>query len=61
MRESSLVAGRKDRQIVVRVPERLYAAIEEHRRELQAARPFENITAAAATHSSRGRRMWQSM
>jgi hypothetical protein len=46
--QSALVEGKKDRQLVLRLPAALLAAVEKHRLELEAARPFERITMAGA-------------
>lgn len=48
LRESATVNGRKDEQIVVRVPPDLMTAIRDHQRTMQAARPFERVTVASA-------------
>ena len=49
MRESRLVAGKKDSQLVLRLPQELLEALKAHQAELQAARPFESVSLAAAT------------
>lgn len=49
MRESRLVAGKKDSQIVLRLPQELLEVLKAHQRELQAARPYESVSLAAAT------------
>jgi len=47
-RESRLMAGPKDAQVVVRMPTPLLEAVKAHQRKLQDARPFERITLAVA-------------
>jgi hypothetical protein len=43
--------GRKDRQLVLRLPQKLLEAVEAHRAELQRRAPYERITMAHAVRS----------
>ncbi len=47
-RESRLMAGPKNAQVVVRMPSTLLEAVKAHERAMQAERPFERTTTAMA-------------